>query len=359
SQTPSDSRSINVVPNLLGQICREWREIALTTPALWRAISLSLRRSERIQQKLRLLEISLERSGCCPLSISLNMGHHNDNQGTLDPFLRTIARHCARWEHLKLYSPVHPFPSIEGPLPLLRTLLMGGIKDEEHSSVLIPVFHAAPRLRKVALSFFKQYIYLFPMVPINCVILALSSPARSGGYFDPGANLSTAICTLRPGGAMILGPVLTGDIADPSWGFIDTFTLPALQKLQITETILQHGPATIASLISRSECSLQELYITQSSIPHSQYSIALESYAGLLFLNRSLNATDPFSVRPEEEEDIELPVHWTPHVTSLGTESDEDAESNDSGDDNECNTNTDSDDDSEGNEEGGSEGASD
>ncbi|KAJ7856538.1 hypothetical protein B0H13DRAFT_1641431, partial [Mycena leptocephala] len=139
-------------PNLLGQICREWREIALTTPALWRAISLSLRRSERTQQKLRLLEISLERSGCCPLSISLNMGHHNDNQGTLDPFLRTIARHCARWEHLKLYSPVHPFPSIEGPLPLLRTLLMGGIKDEEHSSVLIPVFHAAPRLRKVALS---------------------------------------------------------------------------------------------------------------------------------------------------------------------------------------------------------------
>jgi hypothetical protein len=155
-------------PNLLGQICQEWREIALTTPALWRAISLSLRRSERIQQKLRLLEISLERSGCCPLSISLDMGNYTNNQGTLDPFLRTIARHCARWEHLKLYSLVHPFPSIEGPLPLLRSVLMGSIMNEEHSSTLISIFHTAPRLRKVALSFLDAiYISFFPWSQLN------------------------------------------------------------------------------------------------------------------------------------------------------------------------------------------------
>ncbi|KAJ6526023.1 hypothetical protein B0H19DRAFT_1197658, partial [Mycena capillaripes] len=42
-------------PYLLCHICRRWRNIALTTPALWRGISLSLRKVRRLPQKLHFL----------------------------------------------------------------------------------------------------------------------------------------------------------------------------------------------------------------------------------------------------------------------------------------------------------------
>ncbi|KAJ7707230.1 hypothetical protein B0H16DRAFT_1393315, partial [Mycena metata] len=35
-------------PNVLGQVCRKWREITFQTPALWRAIALSLRNGKRL-----------------------------------------------------------------------------------------------------------------------------------------------------------------------------------------------------------------------------------------------------------------------------------------------------------------------
>ncbi|KAJ6457789.1 hypothetical protein C8R47DRAFT_169699 [Mycena vitilis] len=56
-------------PYLSCQICRKWRDIAFSTPALWRAISLPLRKPERLKQAL--LEASLKHSGSCLLSIDL------------------------------------------------------------------------------------------------------------------------------------------------------------------------------------------------------------------------------------------------------------------------------------------------
>ncbi|KAJ6588192.1 hypothetical protein B0H19DRAFT_1098293, partial [Mycena capillaripes] len=55
---PTSPPAIDLLsPNLLGQICRKWREIALTTPVLWRAISVPFREpgTLQLQQKLHLL----------------------------------------------------------------------------------------------------------------------------------------------------------------------------------------------------------------------------------------------------------------------------------------------------------------
>jgi hypothetical protein len=49
-------------PYLLCQICREWRHMAFSTPALWSVISLSFRKAGRVPQKLRYLQTSIERS---------------------------------------------------------------------------------------------------------------------------------------------------------------------------------------------------------------------------------------------------------------------------------------------------------
>ncbi|KAJ7700321.1 hypothetical protein B0H17DRAFT_251208 [Mycena rosella] len=115
-------------PALLAQICRKWRDIALSTPALWRAVRLTLKKKRRLEQQLRLLESYLEHSGSCRLSIELWSNSGDAHSPTRElPFRQTLARHHARWEHLKLYTSTHSLSSIEGPLPLLRCLQIGFI----------------------------------------------------------------------------------------------------------------------------------------------------------------------------------------------------------------------------------------
>ncbi|KAJ7903835.1 hypothetical protein B0H13DRAFT_2025532, partial [Mycena leptocephala] len=55
-------------PNTLARICRQWREVALATPALWRAIRLS---DDRIvlERQRHIADTWLSRSRFCPLSV--------------------------------------------------------------------------------------------------------------------------------------------------------------------------------------------------------------------------------------------------------------------------------------------------
>ncbi|KAJ7507100.1 hypothetical protein B0H11DRAFT_190996 [Mycena galericulata] len=150
-------------PILLGQICRKWREIALSTPALWRRVAVSLRSAARLKrrdQKLILLETFLTRSGSCPLSVSLKSGisYTHTYTGLLAPFLETIMSHSARWEHVSL--PVMPMRSLrsgEGPLHLLRSLktTLPFLLDHPGDSAIALAFHAAPLLDSVTLQIFS------------------------------------------------------------------------------------------------------------------------------------------------------------------------------------------------------------
>ncbi|KAJ7707235.1 hypothetical protein B0H16DRAFT_1345341, partial [Mycena metata] len=142
-------------PKVLGQICRKWREIALGTPALWRGIVLSLQNGKRLDQKRRLLEIWLQRSGSCLVSINMDLGHKSIAPVAMGLFTHAIAAHSARWEYLRLYLlDVHPFPSISTPLPFLRELTMDSVKPGVNGTdSLTEVLHAAPLLRTVAVQF--------------------------------------------------------------------------------------------------------------------------------------------------------------------------------------------------------------
>jgi hypothetical protein len=107
-------------PTVLTQICRKWREIALTCPTLWRAISLPSAYCDS-PQVLEMSEQWLSRSGCGPLSIEID--------GLFSPSPELLAiTHRARWEYLKLGSARHqsPLGTLEGPIPLLRQLELNG-----------------------------------------------------------------------------------------------------------------------------------------------------------------------------------------------------------------------------------------
>ena len=99
-------------PTTLTHICREWREVALATPALWRAIGIY----SRLERHRHISDIWLSRSGCCPLSIYIN---EQASWARVPEIFSAVLPHRARWQHLRLNLSRPPLPQIEGPMPLL------------------------------------------------------------------------------------------------------------------------------------------------------------------------------------------------------------------------------------------------
>ena len=89
-------------PLLLGQICSHWRDIALSTPALWNSIRLGA--WERLGLplvKMPLIKAWLGRSGNLPLSIQIY--HSKAATPTLIGFLDILIPFSSRWYKLDLW----------------------------------------------------------------------------------------------------------------------------------------------------------------------------------------------------------------------------------------------------------------
>jgi len=82
-------------PTTLTQICRKWREIAQTTPALWKAISLSFN-GIPCREPAHISDL-LSRSGCCPLSI-IEL-HDDEAEDSGSEVLKAALAHRERWQH--------------------------------------------------------------------------------------------------------------------------------------------------------------------------------------------------------------------------------------------------------------------
>ncbi|KAJ7841560.1 hypothetical protein B0H13DRAFT_144336, partial [Mycena leptocephala] len=106
-------------PTILTHICRRWREIALSNPALWSVLSYD----DDIPSDLKghIFDIWLNRSRDCSLSLQFGRG-----SGTLrmdnNRILEAVVPHRARWERLELYINRCHLHILDGPMPLLRHL---------------------------------------------------------------------------------------------------------------------------------------------------------------------------------------------------------------------------------------------
>ncbi|KAJ7262412.1 hypothetical protein C8J57DRAFT_1563611 [Mycena rebaudengoi] len=88
-------------PHILGQICRTWREIALSTPLLWQAIELRLP-TKSPTMALDLLRTWVSRSKNCTLSISLQCSPEHLEAD----FIQAIIPHSEHWEHINFKLPI-------------------------------------------------------------------------------------------------------------------------------------------------------------------------------------------------------------------------------------------------------------
>ncbi|KAJ7734775.1 hypothetical protein DFH07DRAFT_928399 [Mycena maculata] len=306
-------------PTVLSHICYKWREIALSTPTLWRAIALSDSRRQTKAQWLNVLEAFLKRSGSYPLSIHLAIEDILEADRQMAPLFRAIASHCARWEHLELlYYDATLLRSVEGPLPLLRTLKLVPHRYSYEAPSTGNTFHSAPMLTSVSLqSYLPAEVPMIPWVQLTRLTINFINPFECA----PLLNQTTSLVYLK------LGLYWIGDVANinplPSLrtlilrdessrlgvagGFLSTLILTGLRQLQIPARSLtvEH----LRTFLWNSRCTLEELCIISADLysPSDLYSKAFPSLASVLF-DRELDGIQedfPEDVGEDTESDAE------------------------------------------------------
>ncbi|KAJ7245480.1 hypothetical protein C8J57DRAFT_1725203 [Mycena rebaudengoi] len=249
-------------PDALTRICRKWRAIALSTPALWRAISLEY-------DKVDMIKAWLHRSGRLPLSLQSD-SHTCDE----DEILEAIFFHRARWEHvsLEIHPTRLPVPSLEGPLPLLRELELH-ISAQPNTAIPL-TFNEVPQLTTVTLWDFPYPTNLLPWSQLTSLTLIAESPAECTPVLQqtPGLVYCELILIgnhIPPSDIILprletLVVVLFGaDGWGTSEGYLFNFVTPALHRLQAPDTFLGPDPiSSLTSFITKSGCTLQEVCIT-------------------------------------------------------------------------------------------------
>ncbi|KAJ7873407.1 hypothetical protein B0H13DRAFT_1023950, partial [Mycena leptocephala] len=234
-------------PTLLTRICRRWREIALGTPELWRAISLSDCEDISIENQVRISDIWLTRSGCCPLSVQMDEGE--DGYAVNESVLAAVTPHSARWEHLKLHISAWHLRTLDraASMSLLRHLDL----TLDTPSPAFLEFHEVPMLRTVILNDHAAAVVELPWPQLTSLTLGHVFPHQCVPILQQTPDL--VHCDL------CLFPVFdeTDDLPDITLprlesltlkerhnnatgivGFLEIFIVPGLRRLQITEELL-------------------------------------------------------------------------------------------------------------------------
>ncbi|KAF7374054.1 F-box domain-containing protein [Mycena sanguinolenta] len=270
------SHSGKLSPLLLCQVCRHWRDIALSTPALWKNISIDVQDPDDHQdEKLERFKTRTARSGNCPLSLKLT---GPTTSSVLTQFIETIVAHCSRWEHLEVLVPFDSLHLLKGDMPLLRDLTFGPIdlRHDVHSA--LSLFQHAPALHQITLtSCFLNATVLLPWAQLThldahclyedeCTDILCAAPLL--------VTCTLSVCCSDDD--IVIGPavpvhtilasvsLLAEDPDVRLWLVLDCLTLPALRLLQVAEPCISLGG--LAAFVARSGCALDELTITDATL---------------------------------------------------------------------------------------------
>ncbi|KAJ7157703.1 hypothetical protein C8R43DRAFT_1234584 [Mycena crocata] len=234
-------------PTVLAHICRIWRETALATPSLWRAISLIFEDYDSDERNNRRLLSSLARSRSLPLSIYMHVAHFDQPPNKC---INTISLHRARWEYLDLDA-IGPEPETVSslfcdPMPSLRQMTLAFDENFE-----VPITLAdAPLLRSVSQSLsrlLKQATSL-----LHC---ELSFCWEDDGDDDDLPQFDIHLPCLQS--------LLVMHESEDVPALICIFIVSALHTLQVPDPFLGNNPVlALKSFIQKSGCSLKELRIT-------------------------------------------------------------------------------------------------
>ncbi|KAJ6490710.1 hypothetical protein C8R47DRAFT_1123300 [Mycena vitilis] len=144
-------------PLILCGICRRWRDVAISTPALWNSLQIDLGSSNE-RQTVDFHKMWLSRARTTPLSLKLCL-HHRVPGGFEISLLSTINGLSRQWKNIDFEAPdvaSFVFPA-KGSFPLLEKLRITSVDNLSNAEFLI-TFCNAPRLREVEVSKYHPHI---------------------------------------------------------------------------------------------------------------------------------------------------------------------------------------------------------
>ncbi|KAK7059916.1 hypothetical protein R3P38DRAFT_2598161 [Favolaschia claudopus] len=273
-------------PTLLSHICSTWRQIAIATPRLWRAIAVSFSRGSKSMASRRQVELAeawLRRSGCCPLSLEIRRDAFRELQkkgsgGHGQRIYTIMAAHRDRWEHLRVSSSVIGRQVFRGPMPLLRSLCLDDGRDSPATA-----FEQAPLLRSLSFQVTSYSYFNNPLATVTLPWLQFTSLAldtKSPSFAPPleqlqnlthlELNISDYFRKPRIRFARVQSLVLKDERRrtrrDENHEILRNLTTPALRHLTVWTFFIDGWRSDSAigglmSFLTASACKLEELCI--------------------------------------------------------------------------------------------------
>ncbi|KAJ7456781.1 hypothetical protein B0H11DRAFT_225349 [Mycena galericulata] len=234
--SPPDLRP-SQAPAIFLNICRAWRNLALSTPSLWAAIG---DENVPVAQFSKIFQTWLSRAQSVNLSIFLQ---RSLNRKYTPAAVEALVKRCAHQVqkmHLEVPSGDH-LERINAPFTALTSLKVEGTPSTNLFSLnadeCVEILRAAPHLVECSFS-----------------NIAYEEDIRAIGYI-PTPLTHTSLLHLRLG--QFPTPFSYGDNTSV---ILQYLTLPALQDLLISDFDIT--PADLSSFLTRSSPPLQSLYIS-------------------------------------------------------------------------------------------------
>lgn len=296
----SENTNQVISPLFFGGICKDWRELAWSTPLLWNSISLNVSRKTLGLHVNLLLREWLLRAKSSPLFIKLTSDEEHDSIFySLRDIMGILVTRSAYWYSLDCLLPPQCHDVLKShEFPLLTSVALHPPKGTISTFSEPPsMFLSAPNLVDVDLSGYNFSAMVLPWKQLRrfktqfvtvaeCLKVLRRSPALKDCYLESVYFPETVDSPQSDTLYSDLECLKIFLVKSAAISLLDSLTLPNLRELYIhNNSVGDFLYSAVCSLISRSSCHLQRLSIeNKTGIKEDELIICLEQIPSLTHL---------------------------------------------------------------------------